>query len=141
MTLITSSIALGISSGVSVYEAEKLEGERMVDELEEAMLVNLDDTVHAESMHLNALITAVIVFFTPLCSCLIAAFPFAASRFGLLGVEVAAWLSVASSLTVLMVVGTVMGRNGSGNPLLRGLRMAFFGVIAFLIGFFLDTLI
>jgi len=141
VTLITSSVALGISSGISVYEAEKLEGARMVYELEEAMLVNLENTVHTKTVHLNALVTSIIVFLTPLGSCLIATLPFAASRLGFVGVELAAWISIGSLLTTLMVVGTIMGRGSPGNPVLRGLRMAFFGVIAFLIGFFLDALI
>ena len=43
-TMITISLGLGISSGASVYQAESLEREREVHELEKAMLTNLKDT-------------------------------------------------------------------------------------------------
>lgn len=141
MTLITSSIALGISSGVSVYEAEKLEGEKTVDAIEEAMIHSLENTVHTETLHRDAWLSSIIVFFTPLFSCLISAIPFVLSRFGFLSIENAAWLSIGFSLSTLLVVGTVMANNSSMNPLYRGFRMAFFGLIAFLIGFFLDSFI
>jgi len=40
ITMATSSLALGISAGISVYEAESLESERKIMELERALFMN-----------------------------------------------------------------------------------------------------
>lgn len=140
-TLLTSSIALGISSGVSVYEAEVLEGERRIEEIEKAMIMKLEDTIHTESININASVASIIVFLTPLVSCLIASAPFYLSRVGFFEVKYAAWGSILLALGTLAFVGTYMGRNGKGNPILKGIRMALFGVLAFLIGFLLESFI
>jgi predicted membrane protein (TIGR00267 family) len=141
LTLVSSSIALGISSGVSVYEAEIIEGEREVEELENAMLVNLDNTVHTTSLKTNALIASLIVFATPLCAMLIAFTPFLLSKSNLVGVRAAGWWSILLSLGTLTFVGAYMGKDGNGSPVVKGLRMAFFGSVAFLFGYILESLI
>ena len=43
-TIITSSVALAISTGASVYEAESLEQSRRLDEISRAMLSSVDET-------------------------------------------------------------------------------------------------
>ena len=48
-TLISSSVALGISTGVSVYESETLERERRTIELEKALFRKLDNTRFSET--------------------------------------------------------------------------------------------
>lgn len=141
LTLVSSSIALGISSGVSVYEAEIIEGEREVEALENAMLANLENTIHTTNLKTNALIASVIVFATPLCSMMIAITPFLLSRYDLVGVGAAGGWSILLSLGTLTFVGAYMGKDGNGNPLVKGLRMAFFGSVAFLFGYLLESLI
>src|SRR5665647_2367438 len=44
ITMLTTSLALGISTGVSVYEAESLEQERKIADLEKALFTDLKDT-------------------------------------------------------------------------------------------------
>jgi hypothetical protein len=41
ITMLTTSLALGISTGVSVYEAESLEQERKIADLEKALFTDL----------------------------------------------------------------------------------------------------
>ena len=141
LTLVSSSIALGISSGVSVYEAEIIEGEREVEALENAMLVNLDNTIHSESLKAKALVASIIVFATPLCSMAIAITPFLVSKAGMIEAGAAGWWSILLSLGTLTGVGAYMGKDGKSNALLKGLRMAFFGLVAFVIGYLLESLI
>ena len=43
-TIVTSSVALGISTGVSVYEAENMEQSIKMKEMERAMLTSLENT-------------------------------------------------------------------------------------------------
>lgn len=44
VTMLTTSLALGISTGVSVYEAESLEQEKRITDLEKALFTNLKET-------------------------------------------------------------------------------------------------
>ncbi len=141
LTMATSSLALGISTGVSVYESELLEREREISELEMALFRDLDGTWIERSAKSIALLLALVNFSTPLLSCGVAISPFALVALKALGLEEAAWASIALALGMLFAAGAYMGRAGDRNPWIRGLRMVGFGLIAFAAGFLLDSLI
>jgi predicted membrane protein (TIGR00267 family) len=141
LTSVSSSLALGISSGVSVYEAEVLEEEKKLDDLEAAMLTDLEDTVHFKRIHKKALLSAVIAFITPLIACTVTVSPFILTDAGYLPIEKAAWASIALALTILFSVGAYLSRNRDVNPVFRGARMAFFGAGAFILSIVLESII
>lgn len=99
-TLVASSVALGISSGVSVYESEMLERERRVVELEKALFRKLDNTVITENYKTYAMILSVINFFTPLVCCSVVIVPLILAAFRLLDIATASWISVALRTSV-----------------------------------------
>ncbi|HEQ78791.1 MAG TPA: hypothetical protein ENN76_00835, partial [Euryarchaeota archaeon] len=141
LTLMTSSLAIGISSSVSVYEAEVIEGEKEVKKMERAMLRNLDNTVHTTLLRINSFFAAFVIFLTPLLSCTVAISPFILRALIPQLDEFAPWMSILFSLSALAVVGTVMGWSGKANPFLKGLRMTLFGILAFGIGYLLQMLL
>ncbi len=141
LTMLTTSLALGISTGVSVYEAESLEQERKISDLEKALFTDLKDTsIHKTAKSIILLATA-INFATPLFSCAVTITPFILVQIGLLPLYIAGWLSVGLALSTLFGAGVYMGRIGKTNPYKKGLRMVAFGVLAFVIGFLLNLLI
>ncbi len=140
LTMLTTSLALGISTGVSVYEAESIEQERKISDLEKALFTDLTDTSIERSAKSTILLATLINFATPLLSCVITITPFIFAAIGLLHIDVAAWISVSLALSTLFVAGVYMGRIGKTNPYIKGIRMVIFGIIAFLIGVLLDTL-
>jgi predicted membrane protein (TIGR00267 family) len=140
-TLVASSFALGISTGVSVYESEMLERERRVVDLEKALFRKLDNTVITENYKTYAMILAFLNFLTPLMCCGIILIPIIFAAFQLLDRTLASWLSVALALAILFTAGTYLGRLSKQNPLIKGLRMVIFGVLAFIIGFLIQMLI
>ncbi len=140
-TSFTSCLALGISSGVSVYEAEILEEEKKLDNLEAAMLTNLENTSLYRLIRLKALLAAFIVLITPLISCTIAVSPFILTTLGLMPFLISAWTSVALALGILFTVGAFISRGSKRNHLLKGARMAVFGAGAFLLSVWLQSLI
>lgn len=140
-TAVASSVALGISSGVSVYESETMERERRVVELEKALFVDLKNTIITENYKAYALILALVNFVTPLICCGIILVPFVFSLFYSLEIIIAAEISVILALGIVFVAGTVFGRAGKTNPVLKGLRMVFFGIVAFAIGYIIQILI
>ena len=141
VTMVTSSLALSISTGVSVYEAESLEQERKITRLEMAMLTDLTDTVIDKTSKSITMLVLVINFLTPILSCAITILPFVFVVLEILDIYIASWLSVAFAFSILFGAGVYLGRIGKKNPWIKGLRMTAFGVIAFIIGFLLDFLI
>ncbi|MGD2200704.1 MAG: hypothetical protein PVJ38_03600 [Candidatus Bathyarchaeota archaeon] len=112
-----------------------------MDDLEVAMLTNLEETVHFQSIRLKALLATVVVFITPLSSCIIAISPFILTTLGLMPLKIAVWTSIALALITIFTVGAYMSRDSNGNPLLRGARMALFGAGAFLLSIWLESMI
>ena len=141
VTMVTSSLALSISTGVSVYEAESLEQERKITRLEMTMLTDLTDTVIDKTSKSITRVAMVFNFLTPILSCAITILPFVLVVLEILEIYIASWLSVAFALSILFGAGVYLGRIGKKNPWIKGLRMTAFGVIAFIIGFLLDFLI
>jgi predicted membrane protein (TIGR00267 family) len=139
-TMITISLALGISSGVSVYQAESLEREREVHELEKAMLKSLENTKITTSARNITLLVAAINLLTPFLVCALYISPIAVACLGIIGIKVAACLSIAIAISTLMIAGMFVGRNGRKNPVLKGIKMAALGGITFLIGYWISLL-
>ena len=141
LTMLTTSLALGISTGVSVYEAESLEQERKIADLEKALFTDLKDTSIQKTAKYTIIIATLINFATPLFSCAVTISPFILVAIGILPLAVAGWISVALALSTLFGAGVYMGRIGKTNPYKKGLRMVAFGVLAFVIGYLLNLLL
>ena len=141
VTMVTSSLALGISTGVSVYEAESLEQELRISKLEKAMLIDLENTAVDKKMKSITKIAMVVNFLTPIFSCMVTILPFVFVALHILEINFASWLSVTLALSILFVAGVYLGKIGKNNPWIKGLRMTGFGIIAFTIGFLLDSLV
>jgi predicted membrane protein (TIGR00267 family) len=141
ITMLTTSLALGISTGVSVYEAESLEQERKIADLEKALFTDLQDTSIQKTAKYTILIATLINFATPLFSCAFTITPFILVGMGILQLDIAGWISITLALFTLFVAGAYMGRLGKTNPYKKGLRMVAFGVLAFAIGYVLNLLL
>jgi predicted membrane protein (TIGR00267 family) len=141
VTMLTTSVALGISTGVSVYEAESLEQERRIADLEKALFTDLQDTNIQKTAKYTILLATIINFATPLFSCALTVTPFIFAALGIIAIEIAGWVSVTLALGTLFGAGVYMGRIGKTNPYKKGARMVVFGVLAFAIGFLLDWFI
>jgi len=140
-TMLSSSFAIGISTGVSVYEAEIMEREKRTIEMERALLTDLKDTEIAKLIKTTAIIISLINFITPLIACAISITPFILAYLGFIEVQKAAWISIAATISTLFSAGVYIGRNGKGNAILKGIKMVAFGTIAFLIGYCIEILL
>lgn len=140
-TMLTTSLALGISTGVSVYEAENLERGIRISQIERAMIKDLGDTVIAESARKATLVISLANFATPLVSCAVTIIPFILVLEGVTDLRTAAWTSIGLALLILFSAGVILGRLGNKNPWLKGLRMLGFGVLAFAIGYLIEGFI
>jgi predicted membrane protein (TIGR00267 family) len=141
VTMVTSSLALGISTGVSIYEADTLERERKIVELEKALFMDLSGTRIEKTARSITILTVMINLLTPLVSCAVMISPFILTVWKILEIHVASWFSVILALGALFSAGVYLGKIGKTNPWAKGLRMAAFGFIAFLLGFLLNALV
>jgi len=141
ITMVSSSLALGVSTGVSVYEAESLERERRISELEKALFRDLSGTRIEKRARSVIATVSIINFLTPLISCAVLISPLALAACNALTVDIAVWLSIILALSTLFSAGAYFGRLGKKNPWIKGLRMVVFGLVAFLIGFLLQSLV
>lgn len=140
-TMLVSSLALGISTGVSVYEAESLGQEMELREIEKAMLTELHHTQVAKSMQATTLVISIVNFITPLCICGITILPFLLTLAGIIAISTAAWISILTALATLFSAGFYLEIGNKKSAVLKGIKMAAFGVLAFLIGFGIELLI
>lgn len=129
-TIITSAVALAISTGSSVYEAESLEQSRRLDEIGRAMLRPVGETNLGKASKASAAIIAISNSMAPLIASTIILLPFL-----LMGGNLteAAEIAIALAISILFVTGFIMGRISEKNPWWKGLRMALIGVAAFVI--------
>ena len=139
VTIVTSSVALGISTGISVMEAETMEQSIKMREMERAMLTSLEDThLHRISRYTIFLVAAV-NFCAPIIAGSVTLSPFL--LIGESNIQLAAYISLGLAISILFVVGAVMGRAGRRNPWVQGSRMAVAGVGAFILCFFIESML
>lgn len=139
VTIITSSVALGISTGISVFEAETMEQSIKMREMERAMLTSLEDTHLHRISKMTILLLAAVNFTAPVIAGTVTLIPFL--MVGEQDIQQAAFISFGLAITILFVVGAAMGRSGGRNPWVQGLRMSVAGIAAFLVCFWIESLL
>jgi predicted membrane protein (TIGR00267 family) len=130
-TIITSCVALAISTGSSVYEGETLEQSRRMDEIGRAMLRPVEETNLGKASKASAAIIALSNSLAPLMTGAIIVSPFL-----LLGKEtilVAAEVAIGLAIVLLFITGFIMGKLSERNPWWKGLRMSLVGLAAFVV--------
>lgn len=130
-TIITSCVALAISTGSSVYEAETLEQSRRMDEIGRAMLRPVEETNLGKASKASAAIIAFSNSLAPLMSGAIILSPFLLLGEGT--ILVAAEAAIVLAIVLLFVTGFIMGRLSEKNPWWKGLRMSLVGLAAFVV--------
>jgi predicted membrane protein (TIGR00267 family) len=138
-TILTTAVALGISTGFSIFEAESLEQNRRIDEIERALLRSLDNTSIERSTRSSILLISLVNFLAPITAGLIILAPFL--FVGQESIVTAAWVGVGLALSILFVTGIIMGRISNRNPWIQGARMALIGVLVFIICFYIGKLV
>jgi len=140
-TLLTGTFSLGISSGVSVYEAETLQAEKKIKTLEESLLRDLDETLIVENEKRQTAVVSVIIFLTPILTSLYSLTPQILSLADVLHVKTTIWISVGLTISLLFLTGYVFSEENREQKIWRGLRMMVLGVVAFLVGFGIKSLV
>ncbi len=138
-TIITSTVALMISTGISVYEAERLEQSIRIRQIEKVMLCNMEETSIRKDASLATYLIAGTNSLAPLMAATLTIIPFVTLPDA--QVVTAAWISISLIILMLFVVGMTMGRMAKKSAGFYGLRMAGAGLIAFAACYLVESLI
>jgi predicted membrane protein (TIGR00267 family) len=130
-TILTSAVALSISTGSSVFEAENMEQGRRIDRLGRAMLSDMEETDIGRVSRVGTSLVALFNSLAPLLVGVLMMTPFLIM--GADHVQEAAEVAIGLAIATLFVTGFFMGRIGNKNPWVRGARMAVIGMAAFVI--------
>lgn len=130
MTIISTALALGISSGSSIYEAEIFEQIRKIKEIDKHMIINSeDDSIMVKKAKITGFFVGVINLLTPLLIATIFILLFLICP----DLSLAFWSAIVISGVILFVSGVYFGKMNEMYPLKRGLRMLLIGTTTFLV--------
>lgn len=139
-TLAATCVAIGISTAVGVYEAERLEGEIRMAKMEEAMLSELRGTDVHRGLRTFRLLVSLVNFAVPLLVFFIVALPFLVNlAVGTPAPATAAAVSAVLAIALIFVAGGVLGRLAGRSVLREGVRMTAVALGTFLLLLALET--
>jgi predicted membrane protein (TIGR00267 family) len=137
--IIVSGIAMAVSGFSGTYMTESAERSRSLNELEDAMLVDLDDTIYGRASRFVSLFAAVVDGSAPFVASIPTVVPFYLSLVGLLPIDIAFYASIGAALAVLFLLGVFLGKVSEGNLLYSGIKMVVAGLTVALLALLLNS--
>ncbi len=135
-TTLTGALALGISSGVSTYEAEGAEKEIELKKLERSMLRQLQDSVQYKASKVGQIVIGITNFSTPILIAIALTLPLLIISDSI----VALYITVGIATAVLFGMGTYFAKISKTSIIKRGIRTAVIGIGTFILCYFINTL-
>ena len=138
--ILSTSMAMAVSGISGAYMAEKAERERELNDLENAMLTDLEDTIHGRATRWISLLAALVDGLAPFSASMVCITPFIFVIAGILTVWQAFSISIVLILATLFALGIFLGRLSGRSILSSGLKMVVAGVIVALLSLLLQSL-
>jgi len=136
--IITSGIAMMVSGFSGTYMTERAERSHSLNELEDAMLINLDDTVYGRASRFISVFAALVDGSAPFIASIPSLTPFLLVP-GLIDIGRAFIVSMGASLLTLFILGVYLGRISGENILYSGLKMVVSGAAVAVIALLLNV--
>jgi len=131
-TVFAACLAIGISTGVSVYEAELTEDHIRLRRIERAMLKSLEDTIIPRSLRMSRYATSLVNFLAPLFVAFVTSLPLLMFQARLLTeFSVAAGASSGLGLGIIFVSGYYLGKLSGKKPWKKAVRMTIVALLTF----------
>jgi predicted membrane protein (TIGR00267 family) len=137
--IMVSGIAMAVSGFSGTYMTESAERNKSLNELEDAMLTDLNDTIYGEASRFVAIFAALIDGSAPFLASIPAVIPFYLSYIGVIPGGFAFAASIGASLLTLFLLGVFLGRVSDGNVLYSGVKMVVAGVAVALLALLLNA--
>jgi len=118
-----------VSGFSGTYLTESAERNHSLNELEDAMLVNLDNTIYGKASRFVPIFAAIVDGGAPFIASIPSVIPFYLSTFGLIPIFSAFIASIMASLLSLFTLGVYLGRVSGDNIWASGFKMVIAGII------------
>lgn len=136
--IIVGGIAMAVSGFSGTYLTESAERSDSLNELEDAMLVDLEDTIYGRASRFVSVFAAIVDGSAPFIASIPTVVPFYMALIGLIPIEPAFYASIGSSLVTLFMLGVFLGRVSEKNVIYSGVKMVVAGVAVALLALFLN---
>ncbi len=133
-SILTTSVALGISSGTSTFEAERLEQDRKLKEIEMAMIQEFDNSILKKNARKLVGFVGIVNFLTPV---LIATMVISVLLL-VFNLVIAIFIALGLMFTVLFLAGFFFGKVNQLSPFKHAFRMFGIGIATALVSFVLS---
>ena len=136
--ILVSAIAMAVSGFSGTYMTESAERVKSLNELEDAMLTNLEDTIYGKASRFVSVFAALVDGSAPFLASMPSVIPFYLATLGLLPMGLAFTVSIAAALMILFLLGVFLGRLSESNIIYSGVKMVIAGVAVALIALLLN---
>jgi len=127
--ILISAIAMMVSGFSGTYLTESAERNHSLNELEDAMLVNLDNTIYGKASRFVSIFAAIVDGGAPFLASIPSVIPFYLSTIGMMPILTAFIVSIAASLLTLFGLGVYLGKVSGDNVWASGIKMVIAGII------------
>lgn len=136
--ILSGGVAMMVSGFSGTYMTESAERNHSLNELEDAMLINLDDTIYGQASRFVSVFAALVDGSAPFFASVPSLIPFILVP-GVLEIETAFIVSIAASMFTLFLLGVYLGRISGDNILISGAKMVVSGIAVALIALLLNV--
>ena len=136
--ILISGVAMAVSGFSGTYMAESAERSKSLNELEDAMLVDLEDTIYGQASKFVSILAAIVDGSAPFMASIPSVVPFYLALSGVMSLQVAFFVSIGASLTTLFMLGVFLGRVSDSNVIYSGVKMVIAGVAVALLALLLN---
>jgi predicted membrane protein (TIGR00267 family) len=136
--IIVGGIAMAVSGFSGTYMTERAERSKSLNELEDAMLVDLEDTIYGQASRFVSAFAALVDGSAPFIASIPSVIPFYVALIGLIPIGLAFFASAGASLVTLFLLGVFLGRISDRNIIYSGIRMVIAGVAVALLALLLN---
>ncbi len=136
--ILISGIAMAVSGFSGTYMAESAERSKSLNELEDAMLVDLEDTIYGQASKFVSILAAIVDGSAPFLASIPSVVPFYLALSGVMSLQVAFFVSIGASLATLFMLGVFLGRVSESNVIYSGVKMVIAGVAVALLALLLN---
>ncbi len=126
--ILVSGVAMAVSGFSGTYMAESAERMKALNELEDAMLSDLNETIYGQASRFVSFLAALVDGSAPFMASIPSVMPYALALYGIVSMEVAFLASVFASMAILFLLGVFLGRVSRGNVVWSGVKMVVAGV-------------
>lgn len=126
--IIVGGVAMAVSGFSGTYMTESAERSKSLNELEDAMLVDLEDTIHGQASRFVSVFAALVDGSAPFIASMPSVLPFVLAMQGIAPLGFAFMASIGASLVTLFLLGLFLGRISERNVIYSGIKMVVAGV-------------